>query len=209
MPTADRLHTDRPNPDPDGPDRPRDAVEILDADHRRLERLFTALCDGRVRPERRRDLVDVAVAELVRHMTAEEQYLYPALRRHVPDGDRLADRELAEHGPVEAALGDLLGTFVEEERFDPLVHRLADAVRRHVRAADDELFPALRRVVGPAALVDLGTAILSAKKLAPTRPHPASPRHPPFNKVAGPVLGLVDHAIDSLTDRPTTVDELG
>ena len=38
----------------------------------------------------------MVVAELSRHLSAEEQYLYPAVRKVVPDGDLLADRELAE-----------------------------------------------------------------------------------------------------------------
>lgn len=38
--------------------------------------------------------------------------------------------------------------------------------------------------------------------------NPASPRRPPFNEVTAAVLGLLDRAADSLTDRPTTIEEL-
>ena len=191
------------------PDRARDVIDVLIEDHRRVMDLVAALRDRRpAEPERRRDLVDVVVAELVRHAAAEEQYLYPAVRRHLPDGDALAERGLAEHAAAEPVMRDLLDTFAEDERFDRLVEALADALARHVRIEEGDLFPPLRAALDEAALLDLGTAVLSAKKLAPTRPHPAGPHHPPFNKVTAPVLGLVDHAIDSLTDRPTTVDEL-
>jgi hypothetical protein len=46
--------------------------------------------------------------------------------------------------------------------------------------------------------------VLSAKKLAPTRPHPSISR----NKLLGPLVGLADQAVDALTDRPTTLEEL-
>jgi hypothetical protein len=191
------------------PDRPSDLVDVLLADHRRIGRLLTLLRDGvDDDPEHRRDLADVAVAELVRHAAAEEQYLYPAVRQYVPDGDRLADRELATHGAAEVLMRDLLATFVEERRFDRLVAGLVEAFGRHVDSVEGELLPPLRATVEPAELYDLGTAILSAKKLAPTRPHPGGPHRPPLNKFTAPVLGLVDQARDSLTDRPTTVDEL-
>lgn len=36
------------------------------------------------------------------------------------------------------------------------------------------------------------------------RPHPSIP----VNRVAAPIVGLVDQAVDTLTDRPTTVEEL-
>jgi hemerythrin superfamily protein len=162
-------------------------------------------------PQRHRDLVDIAVAELTRHMVAEEQYLYPAVRRCPGDGDELADRALAEHREIERLMTGLMGTDVEHPAFGTLVARLILQVRQHVRAEESVLFPRLRAECEPDELVELGTGVLSAKKLAPTRPHPSISsvsRNKLVGPLVGPLVGLADQAADALTDRPTTLDEL-
>lgn len=68
-----------------------DVVDELTTDHREaldiLDRLRTT-----TDPEERRDLADTVIGELVRHSVAEEMYVYPAMREHLPDG-----REVTEH----------------------------------------------------------------------------------------------------------------
>jgi hemerythrin superfamily protein len=182
----------------------QDLIDVLVNDHRTVEDLFVELESTGWEPQRLRDLVDVTVAELMRHAVAEEQYLYPTARTYLDDGAELADRELAEHREMERLMSELMGTEVEHPEFEVLVVRLIREVRRHVRAEESTLFPRLRAECGSDTLVNLGTEALSAKKLAPTRPHPSVP----LNKLAGPLMGLVDHAVDALTDRPTTVEEL-
>ncbi|MFE0516320.1 hemerythrin domain-containing protein, partial [Streptomyces sp. NPDC058964] len=79
-------------------------IEELMTDHREVEEIFgriESMPDG---GKQLRDLVDEVTIELVRHSVAEEQYLYPAVREHVEGGDRLADKELADHGRVETIL---------------------------------------------------------------------------------------------------------
>lgn len=39
---------------------------------------------------------DHAIIDVVGHSVAEEEHLYPAARRHIPGGDEIADREIAE-----------------------------------------------------------------------------------------------------------------
>jgi hemerythrin superfamily protein len=182
----------------------QDLIDVLVGDHRTIEDLFLELESVGWQPRRIRDLVDVTVAELMRHSVAEEQHLYPTARRYLDDGDELADRALAEHRGAERLLSELMGTDVEHPVFGTLVSRLIGEVREHMSAEERTLFPRLRAECEPNVLVNLGTEVLSAKKLAPTRPHPSASR----NKLAGPIIGLVDQAVDALTDRPTTVDEL-
>ena len=43
----------------------------------------------------------------------------------------------------------------------------------------------------------------TAKKLAPTRPHPNSPNNEVFHKLVGPGVGLMDRVRDKLTGRTT------
>jgi len=64
----------------------QDVVDVLTADHRDVTALIGEIWTIRD-PMMRRDLADTAISELVRHAVAEEMYVYPAMRKHLPDGD--------------------------------------------------------------------------------------------------------------------------
>jgi len=78
------------------------------------------------------------------------------------------------------------------------------ALADHVRDEETEQFPLLRAHVPSGELIDLAVKVEAAKKLAPTRPHPAAPNSPLFHKLAGPGVGLVDRLRDRLSSRATT-----
>jgi hemerythrin superfamily protein len=181
-----------------------DLVDVLTGDHLVVDDLFVQFQRVGRQRSRIRDLVDVTVAELMRHDVAEEQYLYPLVRRCLDDGEELAAAALAAHHDIERLMSDLMGTDAEHPVFASLVGRLIRAVRTHFRHEETAVFPRLRATCEPDDLVNLGTEVLSAKMLAPTRPHPSAPR----GRITGPLIGLLDQAVDALTDRPTSVDEL-
>lgn len=59
-----------------------DVIAILTHDHREVEELFQQLEQLESGAhERRRELTDQAIIELVRHSVAEEEHLYPAAVR--------------------------------------------------------------------------------------------------------------------------------
>jgi hypothetical protein len=146
----------------------------------------------------------VAIAELVRHSVAEEAYLYPTARRALPDGDRIADHETGEHADAERLMKRLEGLDATDARFNPTLAELVSHVRHHVRDEETDLFPRLRHACDLAELRTLGLKAAVAKKHAPTRPHPAAPRHPPLNRLVAPGAGLVDRLRDALSGRATS-----
>lgn len=178
----------------------RDVVEVLTYDHREVEDLFGQIESVTTR-EQLSDLVDQVTMELVRHSVAEEQYLYPAVRETVADGDELADREIAEHAEVEQTLKDLEGLKAGDRNYSDTVKALISDVRQHVLEEEGELFPRLVAASTAAQLQELGRKIETAKKVAPTRPHPSAPSQPPANKILAPGVGLVDRLRDALTSR--------
>ncbi|MER6678607.1 hemerythrin domain-containing protein [Streptomyces sp. NPDC000983] len=178
-----------------------DAIAELMADHREVEEMFARIKAMPGGGQALRDVVDEVTIELVRHSIAEEEYLYPAVRKHVPGGDGIADREIADHGRVEELLKDLEKTDTDDLAMSPLLHRLMEEVSAHVRDEEDNLFPRLRQECSPEALNDLGDKIRRAKSTAPTRPHPSAPDTPPANKILAPGAGLVDRARDLITGR--------
>ena len=166
----------------------RNVIDVLSEQHRDL----LALCD-RLDDDPR--AADVLVAELSRHLSAEEQYLYPALRKAVPGGEDLAARELAEDHQL------LL--LMKNPGKD-----LISAVRRHVDADTEELFPVLAEMVGIEDLIRLGNRVETAEEAAPTRPHPGTPSTPPWNKIVDPAVAVVDKLRDAVTRRTTYFSDL-
>ncbi|MGS2615550.1 hemerythrin domain-containing protein [Micromonospora sp. LZ34] len=186
----------------------QDVVDVLTADHREVETLFVELESRQGTPEHRRQLADVVIAELVRHAVAEEMYVYPAARKALPDGDQIAEHEIAEHSDAERTMKELESVDPSDPRFDELLAHLTGTIRHHVQDEESDLFPRLRAAVAREELVELAGKVTAAKKAAPTRPHPAAPDRPPANKLLGPGAGLVDRMRDALSGRPTSMAEL-
>jgi hemerythrin superfamily protein len=186
----------------------KDMIDILVIDHREVEQIFRELENPATAPDRKRELTSVAVAELVRHSVAEEQYLYPATREALPDGDQIADREIEDHSQAEELMKRLERLEPGEAEYDSVVRSLIAEVREHIEDEERHLFPRLREACPIEQLADLGAKIDRAKRIAPTRPHPSAPDRPPANKLLAPGAGLVDRVRDALSRRPTSPDEL-
>jgi hemerythrin superfamily protein len=186
----------------------QDVVDVLMADHREVEAIFVELESRQGTPEHRRQLADVMIAELVRHAVAEEAYVYPAARKSLPDGKQVAEHEIAEHSEAERTMKQLESLDPSDPRFDQLLAELTSTIRHHVQDEESDLFPRLRAACAREELVELAGKVAAAKKVAPTRPHPAAPDRPPANKLLAPGAGLVDRMRDALAGRPTSMSEL-
>ena len=145
-----------------------DVVDELTTDHREALALLDRVAASTEAAEKR-DLADTVIAEVVRHAVAEEMYVYPALREHVPDGEKEVEHDIEEHKRLEETMKRLEAVDTTEPLFDELV-RLREKVE-------------------------------TAKKVAPTRPHPNAPNAELFHKLVGPGVGLVDRLRDRLTHR--------
>ncbi len=178
----------------------QDLVDAILADHREVEPLLDEMeASGDAR--HRGELVERVTAELVRHTVAERQYLYPAVRRALPDGDALADRELERHAGIERTMKDLDRTDPADPRFAALVRSLAGDVRRHLREQERDLLVRLRAASDEADLRELGLRFEQGRRIAPTRPHPAAPDSAPASKLLSPGMALLDRVRDAITGR--------
>jgi len=180
----------------------KDVVDVLTSDHRDVTALI-----GEVRsvqdPMIRRDLMDTAISELVRHAVAEEMYVYPAMRKHLPDGEKAVEHDIEEHKQFEQTMKRLEAVEVPSPGFDEALGKLEELLADHVRDEESEQFPELRRRVPREELLKLAEKVETAKKLAPTRPHPSAPNSELFHKLVGPGVGFVDRLRDKLTSRAT------
>lgn len=184
--------------DPTAPD----VVDVLTADHRDVTALIGEIWTIRD-PMMRRDLADTAISELVRHAVAEEMYVYPAMRKHLPDGDKAVEHDTEEHKELEQLMKELEGIDVGKPEFETTLRRLESVLADHIQDEESEQFPELRQRIPREELVEMAGKVETAKKLAPTRPHPSAPNSEVFHKLAGPGVGLVDRLRDMLTHRAT------
>ncbi|MPY79902.1 MAG: hemerythrin domain-containing protein [Actinophytocola sp.] len=180
-----------------------DLVSVIVNDHREVEQAFGELESGTGDAEYRRNLADHVIAELVRHSVAEEQFMYPAVRKYLDGGEQLAEKEIEEHSEAEQVMKQLESMDANEENFDRLLRQLMQDVREHVEDEEKNLLPKLQQACTADELRDLGSKVEHAKKVAPTRPHPSSPSHPPANLILAPGAAFVDKIRDALTGRKT------
>jgi hemerythrin superfamily protein len=183
-------------------DSTTDVVDELTTDHREATALLDELL-GAGNPEMRRDMADTVITELVRHSVAEEMYVYPAMRKHLPDGEQAVAHDIEEHKDLEHTMKELEGCDADDPRFMQLVSELREKLHHHATDEENEQFPQLRARLPQHELVKMREQVETAKKIAPTRPHPNAPNSELFHKMVGPGVGLMDRVRNKLTGRPT------
>jgi hypothetical protein len=138
-----------------------DVIDLILDDHRRFEELLRQLRDA----SSDRDAVRRAFSALhVAHALAEEEHVYPVLRKR----DAISDHE-AEHGEEEHAEGheallkvlELKGT--DTQAFDDAVEELATAVNHHLTEEELTILNPARDDVADRTRAELGRTFADAR----------------------------------------------
>jgi hemerythrin superfamily protein len=131
-----------------------DVVDLILDDHRRFEMLLRDLRDS----SQDRDAVRRAFAALhVAHAEAEEQYVYPKLKRRNAVDDDEADHGVEEHAEGNQALLAVLElTGIDTQAFDDAVEELARLVNHHLTEEELTILNPAREEVGAQDRADLG-----------------------------------------------------
>jgi hemerythrin superfamily protein len=177
-----------------------DVIELLEHDHREVEQMFAEFEQATTKEEKEA-LRDKIIIELVRHSEAEEQAVYPMIRKVIENGDQIIEHEIAEHSKAERVMKELDRMSADDPQFGVLMQQLMGDIKEHVQEEENDVFPQFRTKVDPEELQKLGRTVEGLKKIVPTHPHPMAPDHPPFNALLGPGAGLVDRLRDMLTGR--------
>lgn len=189
-----------------------DAIALLLRDHREVKQLFAQFEKLTERATKSKEkLVLKMIRELAVHSAVEEMLFYPAVRTAALKadtrvGEQVADsvlESLEEHHIVKWTLSELEKMDKGDERFDAKVKVLTESVKHHIEEEEGELFPKVRKLLDAKMLAELGARMETAKKLAPTRPHPRVPDMPPGNLVAGSVAAIMDRGKDLMRDMLT------
>lgn len=150
----------------------------------------------------RKSVVDMVTVRLSEHETIEEEHFWPAVRKVLPDGGKLADTALQQEQEGKDSLTELGRLDPDSREFDEHVERFVLAVRKHV-AFEERVFLRLREAMRDKDLDELGDKLLSALAAAPTRPHRHAPKQPGAAvKAAAAGAAALDKARDAAGDRP-------
>ncbi|MGY1823808.1 hemerythrin domain-containing protein [Geodermatophilus sp. SYSU D00079] len=190
-------------------DSQRDVVDLLSADHREFDRIFTELegLVGQTGPDvlrRKRELVDEVTIGLVKHSVAEETQVYPRVEKQVDKEE--AEHSKHEHAEAEETMKRLERMDPEDPQFDVEVQTLIREIRHHVEHEEGRMFTELRAAFDRDELVRMAEQVERVKAMAPTRAHPLTPNEGPVRTVLGPVASLLDHLRDAVSGRGKKTD---
>lgn len=169
--------------DPDNPEAEefsRDLTMVLTRQHNQVRALLQQLqalpghkAGGTAEDlAARKSIVGMITVRLARHETAEEQYLWPTVRKAIEDGDDLADQALSQEREGAQTLARLGALEPGTDEFDEGVEQLVAQLRKHV-AYEGHVFTRLREAVPDSERERLGRKVEAAAKRAPTRAHAA------------------------------------
>jgi hemerythrin-like domain-containing protein len=176
---------------------PSDSIDtVLRSDHAAIKR---ALADLRTNADHHAigDLFEQLTADIVRHFVAEEQYLLPAVRDHLDDGEAISDASFAEHEQIEDLLKKLDHDDTNDEQIGAALGELEQALDTHIATQESNVLPALVKASDRAELAELGQGVLGAEQLAPTHPRAFVPKSATVSKITSWLAGLVEKTLDA------------
>jgi hemerythrin-like domain-containing protein len=151
-----------------------DAVDMLEKDHRRFERL---LAQGEETTERarktRRALLETLTSDLARHELKEEKVLYPALETH-PQARNIVLEGFEEHHIADLVVTELRDVATDDEAWGAKFKVLKENLEHHIQEEEGEMFRIARAIFSRDELRELGTRMRALDK--PARGHPRAPK---------------------------------
>jgi hemerythrin superfamily protein/ElaB/YqjD/DUF883 family membrane-anchored ribosome-binding protein len=143
-----------------------DWFDGLEAEHRRIERLFKQIAETTdAQTVKRTRLVDALNALLTRHSLQKENVLYPALR--ATDQGSHSTHLAAELFEIKTYLYELEGTPKDDPRWLRKAKALEKLVQEHIAEEEEVVFPAFRKGLSAADTQKLTRALhREALKLA-------------------------------------------
>ena len=109
----------------------KDAIALLKADHRQVEKWFSAFKKARA-TSRKKTLAEQICDALKVHTTIEEEIFYPAFLSATQD-DELHHEAEVEHDNAKKLIAEIEGAGPEDEYFDARVKVLSEMIKHHVK----------------------------------------------------------------------------
>jgi hemerythrin superfamily protein len=123
--------------------RQKDAVQLLKADHRAVEKLFSQFEKAKD-DDRKMQLAQQICMELTIHTQIEEELVYPMSREFLND-DEIVNEAVVEHQAAKDLIAQIEGMQASDEMFDAKVSVLKEQIQHHVQEEEKEYFPKLQK----------------------------------------------------------------
>lgn len=145
-------------------------------------------------------VTNLVIAES-QHEAIEEQFVWPAVRKALDDGDVLADKAVEQEQEGKKLLQKLEDAEPGQPEYQEALQAFVKAAREHIAYEQEVVWPKFEAALSRAQLERLGGQLEQAKRIAPTRPHPDTPPKPLILKTLGMVTATIDQVRDALTGR--------
>jgi competence ComEA-like helix-hairpin-helix protein len=144
----------------------RDAIQILEKDHRQVRSLLTKLRRGRGSAEERGALVAELVKAVREHTAIEEEIFYPAFHEIVRGkrDERLFYEANEEHHVVDLVLPELEAAPPGSMKFMAIAKVVSDLLLHHLEEEEEEIFPKVQKALDAARLDELGDSLRRRKE---------------------------------------------
>jgi hemerythrin-like domain-containing protein len=105
--------------------------------------------------QRAQEFLGLYATELDSHFRAEEEILFPQMRRRLPESRQLIDELVRDHQRIRRAVPQLEA----ENGLGKLIFELGDLLERHIRREERELFPLFEQHAGEVDAGKIGAEI--------------------------------------------------
>ena len=140
-----------------------DPIVLLEADHRRFEKLLE---QGEATTERgakrRSELLNTLTAALNVHEAIEEKILYPALKPHAEAHDIVLEG-YQEHHVADLIIRELHKLAKSDEKWGAKFKVLEESIAHHIEEEERKMFPTARAVLTTEELNGLGARMKALK----------------------------------------------
>lgn len=142
------------------------ALTLLEQDHRKVQGLLEELETTTERGVKTRtELFGRLKSELTVHETIEEEIFYPSLKEH-PRAKEIVLEGFEEHHVVDALMGELESTPVDDETWGAKAKVMIENIQHHIEEEEGEMFDKARQVFDRQELEDLGETMAVRKEQA-------------------------------------------
>jgi hemerythrin superfamily protein len=175
-----------------------DVINLIMSDHRALEKVFDKLEKvEKDQQEERLQLLQQVRALLVPHSKAEEEIVYPAIKRALPDEADAIEEGVSEHHHVEDLFTQVLAD-PGDPGVDAMIAGFMAEIKHHVEEEETEILPAFRRAADSKTL-DALAAQFAARKAQELQTLGLAPE-----QFLAP--SLIDLSKDQLVERAKAID---
>jgi iron-sulfur cluster repair protein YtfE (RIC family) len=141
-----------------------DALQMLKQDHEKVKKLLEDLDSTTERAiKTRQEGFETLKQELTVHELIEEEIFYPALKQHA-EAKEIVLEAYEEHDVVDAILGELGQTPVDNETWHAKFTVAKENLEHHIEEEEGEMFKQARELLGTDELTSLGERMQSRRE---------------------------------------------